>query len=267
MALAVDLFFEPNGLVIGGASGAAILIQSVVLDFRGVSIPLAALFLLINLPVFGLGLAVLGKKAARGIAGAALLSFMLWICEFLPVPETDLPLAVLFGGVITGLGLGLILETGYSTGGTDLLAGVINRWLPSARVSFIIFVADFVIIGLGLWEFGAKNTLYALISIFITVKVIDVIITGAGFSEAVFIITEREKHIAERLMAEVHRGVTTLRCTGEYSGKEKGMIFCVIKKKQLYAVKRIVKESDPRAFVTVASAAEVVGEGFAHIKE
>ncbi|MCD7855465.1 MAG: YitT family protein [Clostridiales bacterium] len=263
MAVGVNSFFESHDLVIGGASGLAILLSSFIYGAGGVRIPLWALFFFINAPLFLAGFFVLGfKKLKNSLFSTVLLSFMLWATGFLPEFETDLPIAALFGGIIEGAGLGLILRTDFTTGGSDLLATIINKRLPKYSVSFLILIIDYVIIALGFFEFGSINTFYAIISVYITVKVIDFFVLGSGLAKAVYIISDKSEEIGKAVMSGFERGVTTLKGRGEYTGKDKNIILCVVSKKQVVGVKRLAFEIDPKAFMIITSASEVTGEGF-----
>lgn len=263
MAVGVNSFFESHNLVIGGASGLAILMSSFFYGLSGVRIPLWVLFFMINVPLFLAGFWVLGfNKLKKSFFATALLSFMLWATGFLPEFETDLPIAAVFGGIIEGAGLGLVLRTGFTTGGSDLLATVINKKLPRFSVSFLILIVDYIIIALGFFEFGSINAFYAIISVFIAVKMIDFFVMGAGFAKAVYIISDKSDEIGKAIMSNLERGVTTLKGRGEYTGKDKNIILCVVSKKQVVGIKRLTFTLDPHAFILITPAAEVTGEGF-----
>ncbi|MCD7906054.1 MAG: YitT family protein [Clostridiales bacterium] len=191
-----------------------------------------------------------------------MLSAMLWVTAFIPPFDTDLAIAAVFGGIIEGLGLGLVLKTGFTMGGSDLLATILNIKFPSLSVSFLILVIDYVIIALGFWELGSLNAFYAIVSVFIAVKVMDIVITGAGYAKAVYVISDKYEEIGRLIMEKFERGVTTLKGRGKYTKKEKNVILCVVAKKQVAPLKRLILSADDKAFLIITEAAEVTGEGF-----
>ncbi|MCD8090020.1 MAG: YitT family protein [Clostridiales bacterium] len=263
MAVGVNSFFDAHSLVIGGASGLAILMASAVYGLFNINLPLWILFSIINIPLFLWGFWVMGfKKLKKSLYSTVLLSVMIWLTAFIPEFETDLAIAAVFGGIIEGLGLGLVLKTGFTTGGSDLLATILNIKLPSFSVSSLILVIDYAIIAMGFWEFGSINAFYALVSVYIAVKVMDFVITGAGYAKAVYIISDKSEEIGRLLMNNFERGVTTLKGRGEYTKKEKNVILCVVSKKQVSPLKRLILETDAGAFMIITDAAEVTGEGF-----
>ncbi|MCD7779007.1 MAG: YitT family protein [Clostridiales bacterium] len=263
MAVGVNSFFESHNLVIGGASGLAILIASVVNSLFGLSLPMWLLFLAINIPLFSAGFLAMGfKKLKKSLFATIMLSFMLWVTAFIPLFETDLAIASVFGGIIEGLGLGLVLRTGFTTGGSDLLATILNLKFTSVSVSFLILVIDYIIIAAGFWEFGSLNAFYALVSVYIAVKVMDIVITGTGYAKAVYVISDKSEEIGRLIMEKFERGVTTLKGRGEYTKKEKNVILCVVAKKQVAPLKKFILAEDGKAFLIITDAAEVTGEGF-----
>ncbi|MCD8214766.1 MAG: YitT family protein [Clostridiales bacterium] len=263
MAVGVNSFFETHNLVIGGASGLAILISSALYRFFALNPSMWLLFLSINIPLFLAGFIVMGfKKLKKSLYATVMLSAMLWVTAFIPPFDTDLAIAAVFGGIIEGLGLGLVLKTGFTTGGSDLLATILNIKFPSLSVSFLILVIDYVIIALGFWEFGSLNAFYAIVSVFIAVKVMDIVITGAGYAKAVYVISDKYEEIGRLIMEKFERGVTTLKGRGEYTKKEKNVILCVVAKKQVAPLKRLILSADDKAFLIITEAAEVTGEGF-----
>ncbi len=263
MSISINTFFEPHNLVIGGASGLAILISGIFSRLSGIKLSLSFLFFIINVPVFAVGLYMLGfERLRKSLAATALLSLALWITEFLPSVKTDLILAAVFGGFTEGVGLGLILRSGYTTGGSDLAAIIINKKAPSLSVSFLIMIIDCTIIALGFGEFGSLNALYAIGSVYVAAKLTDIIVTGAGYGKAIYIISDRSEELSDIIMERFERGVTTLRGRGEYTKKAKNVILCVVSKREVGPLKRLVEELDPRAFMIITNAAEVRGEGF-----
>lgn len=267
MAVGICSFFDPHGLIIGGASGLSILLSEVFKRIFGEGPPLWLLFSVINIPLFGAGFRVLGfSSLRRSFFAAALLSAMIWAADFLPPVESDLPIAAVFGGFIEGIGLGLVLRSGSTTGGSDLLAMILTKYISGLSLSTLILATDCAIIALGFPVFGSINVFYAVVSAYITSKVIDLSLTGAGYTKAVYIISDKWEDISEKIMNEFERGVTTLKGRGEYTKDEKNVILCVIPKKQLAGLKKMVSDADNRAFLIITEAAEVAGEGFSDKK-
>ena len=176
--------------------------------------------------------------------------------------EDDLLLSALFGGIITGVGTGLVLAGGCTTGGTDMLAALIRAKFPHYSVAQIMQVLDGLIVVAGATVFGIRAALYALIAIFCMGKVADGLIEGMKFSKQVYIISDKYKEISDAIMTRMGRGVTGLAAKGMYSDETKNMLFCVVSRKEIVEIKEIVSEYDPKAFFIVSDAREVFGEGF-----
>lgn len=263
MAVGISCFFDPQKLIIGGASGLSILLSAVCEGWFGIKLPLWALFSAVNIPLFGAGFLVLGfKSLRRSFFATILLSVMIWITGLFPSVESDLTIASVVGGFIEGAGLGLVLKSDFTTGGSDLLGMILHKKIPSISVSHFMLITDYVIIGAGFWEFGTLNAFYALVSVYISVKAIDFIVTGAGYTKAVYIISDQWEEISHSILTKFERGVTTLKGRGEYTKTEKNVILCVVLRKQLAGLKRTVEETDKNAFMIITDAAEVTGEGF-----
>ena len=167
-------------------------------------------------------------------------------------------LAALFGGAFTGIGMALVLKAGATTGGTDMVAAIIQSHMRHYTVVQVMQVLDAAIVILGLYVFGLRPTLYAVVSIFVSTKISDAFLT----SKAAFIITNRYEEVAERLMDELDRGVTGLHAQGMYTEEKKCVLYCVVSRKEIVRVKEIVNDVDSSAFVIVSDVREVLGEGF-----
>ena len=191
-----------------------------------------------------------------------LLSLWLYILPLVDLTDGDYVLAAIFGGCIGGVGMGLVLLAKSTTGGTEMVATLIQHYYKHYSVVQIIQFLDGAVVVAGLFVFGIHAVLYAIVAIFVTSKVSDALMEGLKFSKAAFIITDHYEQVAKRIMTELERGVTGLRAKGMYSGAEKCMLYCVVSKKEIVQVKEIVREVDPDAFVIVSDAREVLGEGF-----
>ena len=158
--------------------------------------------------------------------------------------------------------MGMVLLARATTGGTDMLAALIQHKLRHYTIMQIICVIDGIIVAVGIYSFGVKAALYAIVAIYVTSKVSDTLMEGMKYSKAVFIVSDRYKEISDAIMTQMDRGVTGLDAVGMYSGDEKCMLYCVVSKKEIVVLKEIILKIDNNAFVIVTDAREVVGEGF-----
>jgi uncharacterized membrane-anchored protein YitT (DUF2179 family) len=263
MAFAITCFYDPNQLVIGGVSGLAIIIADIA-SAMGVNIPLWLTNIVLNAPLFLIAGKHLGRQfLTRTLFSTLYLSLALWITSFIPLPQNqDLVLASVFGGVLSGAGSALVFMAMATTGGSDMLVYILHRVFRHHSLSQLLFVIDGVIIAFGLLTFGHIKTMYAIIAVFVTAKVIDSILEGVNFAKAAFIISDEAAIIAETLMAELERGVTSLNGQGMFTGKSKNVLLCVVSSKEMPKLKDLVKKYDKSAFVIVADVRETLGEGF-----
>ena len=263
MALAIQCIFEPIGLVTGGFTGIAIIIRKVTAGLVEGGIPLWLTNIVLNIPVFLFALKIKGKRfIGRTVIGTVLLSFWLYIIPQVDLTQGDYMLSAIFGGVITGIGIGFVLLAKATTGGTDMVSVLIQHKVRHYSVVQILQVIDGAVVLAGLYVFGLKPALYAVVAIFITSKVSDVLMEGMKYSKAAFIITDRYQEVADAIMTKLDRGLTGLDATGMYSGDKKTVLYCVVSKKEIVDLKDIVAEIDTKAFVIVTDAREVLGEGF-----
>ena len=263
MALAIQCIFEPIGLVTGGFSGIAIIIRKMTAGIVEGGVPLWLTNLALNVPVFIAALIIKGRKfLGRTVIGTVLLSFWLYVIPQVDLTQGDYMLSAVFGGVITGIGIGCVLLAKATTGGTDMVSALIQKYVRHYSVVQILQVIDGMVVLAGLYVFGLKPALYAIVAIFITSKVSDALMEGMKYSKAAFIITDYYKEIADAIMTQLDRGLTGLDATGMYSGDKKTVLYCVVSKKEIVELKDIVAKIDPKAFVIVTDAREVFGEGF-----
>lgn len=263
MALAIQCIFEPIGLVTGGFTGIAIIIRKVTAGLVEGGIPLWLTNIVLNIPVFLFALKIKGKRfIGRTVIGTVLLSFWLYIIPQVDLTQGDYMLSAIFGGVITGIGIGFVLLAKATTGGTDMVSVLIQHKVRHYSVVQILQVIDGAVVLAGLYVFGLKPALYAVVAIFITSKVSDALMEGMKYSKAAFIITDRYQEVADAIMTKLDRGLTGLDATGMYSGDRKIVLYCVVSKKEIVDLKDIVAEIDTKAFVIVTDAREVLGEGF-----
>ena len=262
MATAITSCFDAAGLVTGGFSGISILVKAGTKSLYGNGIPLWVTNLVLNIPVFLLAAKIKGvafvKKALLGD-----LSLTVWLAV-LPAWKLsgDFLLVALYGGLLQGVGIGLVFLGGGTTGGTDLLAAIIQNFMRHHSIAQIMQFVDGAVVLVGMYVFGVERALYAIIAVYLVTKVSDGIIEGLKFSKSVYIITEKPDEVSRMVMEDLDRGITGISAKGMYSGQDKLMLFCVVGKKELVHLKEMIDEIDPNAFVIVGDAREVHGEGF-----
>lgn len=263
MALAIQCIYDRVGLVTGGFTGLTIVIRSLSQSVIEGGIPLWLTNIVLNVPVFIFSYLKFGKKfVGRTILATLMLSVWLYIIPGVDLSGDDYLLAAVFGGAFTGVGMGLVLRAGATTGGTDMVAALIQTRMRHYSVVQVMQVMDAAIVITGLYVFGLRSTLYAVVSIFVMTKVSDAFLEGFKNSKAAFIITNHYDEVAQRLMKELDRGVTGLDAKGMYTQEYKCVLYCVVSRKEIVQLKEIVNDVDPEAFVIVSDVREVLGEGF-----
>ena len=257
MGFAIKNMYDPVSLVTGGVSGIAIIFKNLF------SVPLWVTNTVLNIPLFLVSFKIKGWKfIKKTFVATVALSLSIYIITYMPFVTDDLFLASLFGGIISGIGAGMVFICQATTGGTDMLAALIQRKLRHYSIAQIMQVLDGVVVLAGATVFGVKFALYALIAIFAVSKISDGMIEGLKFSKQAFIVSDHYEEIAKVVMDRLARGVTAVNAVGMYSGNDKKMLFCVVSKKEIVQLKEIVGQIDPGAFVIVSDAREVFGEGF-----
>lgn len=268
MALGMNFFFEPMNMVTGGVSGLAIILKDLTKQLTPGGVPVWMTNLVINIFLFAGSYKVLGKKFLRNtILGTLVFTACLYVVPVMDLTGGDKLLASIFGGALNGAGLGLIFSAGCSSGGTDLLGAILQRYLRHYSVAQTLMVVDGLIVFLGALVFGIDVTLYAIISVFISSKIMDYVLSGVNFAKLALIITENSQEISDGILYEMSRGVTELPALGGYSRKGKEVLLCAVDKKELAALMDIVDKKDPDAFIIVTDAREIFGEGFREYKQ
>ena len=264
LAISIQNFYDPIGLVTGGFTGLAIVIKTASAAVVPGGIPLWLTNVVLNVPVFILSYIIMGKKfVGRTLFGTAMLSAWLYIIPPVDLARGDMLLAAVFGALFSGTGMGIILRGHATTGGTEMVACLIHKkMIKHYSVVQIMQILDGLIVCLGLFQYGLRATMYAMIAIFVTTKVSDAILEGFKYSKAAYIITDHHKEIANRIMREIDRGVTGMSARGMYTGQDKLVLYCVVSRREIVQVEEIVTEIDPNAFVIVSDVREVLGEGF-----
>jgi len=257
MALAMDLFLIPNKIAPGGVSGLATIIHYLF------TIKVGFIIAVLNLPLFIIAFRKLGFLfCIKSLFAMVGYSFAI---DILPVPclTYDTLLAAIFGGILMGTGLGLVLKAGATTGGSDTAAILIIRVFKNIKVNWLIFMMDFVVIVLAAFVFTTELSLYGLATIFISSKATEIVLEGPSSSKIIFIISRKSKTISDRIMTELKRGVTLLNGTGLYTNKGIDVLLCVVhRESEVQSVKEIVSTTDEDAFLIVGNVKEVLGKGF-----
>ena len=264
MGVALNMFFKPYTIAPGGLSGLSLVISK----FTGLSV--STIMLIIGVPLLVFSIKILGKKdAIKTFIGMIILSAVLKVTEPLATIGViqDALLATISGGILLGAGLGIVFSVDGSTGGTDLIALLVNRVIPSLPVSKCLIIIDgMVVLSAGIANGDIETGLYSAMALYIVFKVIDAIISGFDYSKAFMIITEDRDELKEAILNDVKRGVTILDGKGGYTNNDKSILLVVVNnKKQEVHLKKLIKKVDPNAFIIVSDVHEVLGEGFKSI--
>ena len=260
-ALGLDMFLIPNKIAAGGVSGIATILHFLF------HLPVGMVMLVLNIPLFLMGIYRMGLAFGfRSLYGTIALSVIIDLLALVvPVPTHDILLAGLYGGGLTGLGVGLVFRYKGTTGGTDLLAAIIRTY-TGVNIGQLLFMVDAgVVLAAGIVFNSAELALYALITIFITSWLIDLVLEGISYARAFIIISDRSEEIADLIMKEMARGVTALQGKGLYTGIDRPVLLSVVNRSEVSQLKEIVYKADPGAFVILTNVHEVLGEGFKEI--
>lgn len=256
-AAALQLFLVPNRIAAGGVSGIGTILYHVF------GIPMGVTMLALNLPMFLAAYRLVGRTFFVRSAYATLLFSLLLDVLVLPNIAEDLFLACIYGGGLLGAGLGLVFLGGGSTGGTDIVAKIVNHYHPRRGIGRMMLAMDILIVAGAGFIFSWPLALYALAALALSSWVIDFLLQGRTNSRAFLIVTRREGAIAQAIFEQLERGVTRLEATGMYTKQKRGMLLCVVETRSEYnQLRRIVREIDDRAFVIVSNVNEVLGLGF-----
>lgn len=257
-AAGISLFTDPNNMAPGGVTGISIILS------RVFPISTGTFIMLINVPILFFAVWKFGISLTLStIYATALISlFTNVLAPYGPATE-DILLAALVGGTLTAVSIGVILRAGATTGGMDIIVKALRLRFPHLKTGKIFFITDALVVTLSGIVFRDLNAaLYAAISTICTSTVMDIVLYGRDEAKLLFIISSRAENIAERLLRDVDIGVTYIKGQGAYSGDEKRVIMCVVKKPISPRAEEIVKEEDPNSFMIITSATEVFGEGY-----
>ena len=257
-AVAISLFIDPNNLVPGGVTGIAIIIS------RFLPVETGTLIFVFNIPILLFAIWQFGIKfTISTIYAITLISAFTNILAPIGPATNDILLAALAGGVLYAVSIGFIMKMGATTGGMDIIVKWLRTKLPYLKTGVLFFITDVIIISMsGIVLKNIDAALYAGITVVVNSIVLDIVLYGKDEAKLLYIISDRPKEITERLLTELDVGVTYIEGRGAYSGKEKQVLMCVVKKQVSPRVEEIVKEEDTDAFMVISSATEIFGEGF-----
>ena len=273
-AFSLRVFFVPANLASGGVSGISQLIN----HFTGW--PIGLLVLVGNIPLFLLGWRFLGGRRFAFRTAFAIITYALFTDLLLKTPlfaengagtrliadlQGDIFLNSLYGAIVSGVGYGLVYRARGTSGGSDILARILNNWRGISMTQSYLVVDTAVILGAG-FVFGWKQALYAMIALYVSGLVAETTLEGGGTVRTAMIVTKEPDAIANRVLEELERGVTILEGSGAYTGEARPVLYCVITRAEVATLKAIVHETDSSAFMVIGVAHEVLGEGFKPIK-
>lgn len=264
-AASVNCFSAPNNIAPGGVSGIATMIHYVV-----PAAPIGLTILALNVPLLvAAWLCISRAFIVRTILCTTLSTVIMDVlAPILPVYQGDMFLVSVMGGVFSGVGLGMIFLRGGSTGGTEIVARLLERRFPYMSVGRLMLIVDAAVIAVSIFVFDTvESAMYAVVLTFVTSTLIDALLYGgAAGGKLVLIFSKRQEEIAIAILQTVRRGVTKLRSRGGYTGEDGEVLLCAVRRTQLYPLRQLVAKIDPAAFVVIASTEEVLGQGFEAIQ-
>lgn len=260
-SVSVSLFLDPNALAPGGITGISIILN------RISGVPTGTWFLLLNIPILLLGIWKFGIKfIVSTIYCTSLISIFTNLLEGFGAATTDTLLAAVAGGALSAIGLGLVFKTGSTTGGTDIIVKALRMKFPHLKTSFLVLLLDVMVVIASAFLFrDLDRALYAGLAVFVISVVLDLVLYGKDGAKLIYIISDRSEAIAGRILEELDIGVTYIDGYGAYSGRNKKIIMCVMRKNLSHKAEEIVKAEDGDAFMIVSSASEIYGEGYKNI--
>ncbi|TVY07407.1 YitT family protein [Paenibacillus cremeus] len=256
VSVGLEIFLVPNNIIDGGIVGISIITSALS------KIPIGVFLLLFNLPFLFVGYKQIGKTFAYSTLFAVMImSIGTWLLHPVPPLTIDPLLAAVFGGIILGIGVGMVIRSGGSLDGTEIVAILFSKKAPFSVGEIVMFFNLFILASAG-FVFGWDRAMYSLIAYYIAYKMIDVTIEGFDESKSVWIISENSREIGEAIMQRLGRGITYLQGEGGFTGGNKRVIFCVITRLEEAKMKAIVEEKDPGAFLAVGNIHDVKGGRF-----
>ena len=263
-AWALDVFLIPNKIAAGGVSGLSTVIYYWAKTNFGLTLPVGIQMLALNAILLVIAWQRRGMSyLAKTVFGAVALSLLVdALAPFVtPLAGDDLLLAALYGGAISGIGMGFVFKAGGNTGGTDIVAQLLSRRFPFG-VGQIMLVVDAGVTTLAAIQFGPRLAMYGVVAIFVATATIDLVLEGVSVEKAVWIISDHADRIGEAINLELGRGATRIEATGVYTGEKRGTLMVILSRNELDDLKAIVAAIDKRALVIISNVHEAIGEGF-----
>lgn len=258
-AVAVDSFTAPNDIVLGGVTGVATVLNYLF------NIPIGVMIFFLNIPILFLAYKHFGFSYLKKVFVAIFLSslFIDALAPFLPVFKGDLLLASLYGGIFTGAGIGIIMLRGGSTGGVDIIAVILNKKFSQLSIGKIMLYVDLMVVAFASYVYNdLQIALYAIITIYLSSKVIDSVLYGVDKAKVAMIVSEKSNEIYTLINEQLKRGGTFLSSYGAYSGKAQNILLCAVRTNEIPKLRRLVLDIDENAFFLILQADEIAGEGF-----
>jgi len=253
---AYPLFLVPNNIAPGGLTGIATIFNYLW------GWPVGVTSMLLNLPLFLIGYKAMGRVFVfRSFVATMLFSAFIDLLQLPPLTD-DVLLGSVYGALVLGVGLGLIMRGGATTGGSDMVARMVHQKFPVVTVGAFLFLVDCAVILCAAFTMSARAALYALICIFVNAKAVDLVLAGFGSAKACFMITNQAESISRRILKELDRGATVLTATGAYSGEGRTVLISVVSSREVIPLKKIVRQEDEKAFMFITDTHETLGEGF-----
>ncbi|MCI1590578.1 YitT family protein [Bacillus sp. Gen3] len=256
VGLAYNMFLLPSKLAAGGISGVSTILHEVY------GIEPAYTQFLINIPLFIIGWITMGKDfSGKTLVGTFCVPFVIWLSTDIPITVTNPFLGSLYGGIVLGIGLGIVYKGNGSTGGTAAIAQIVKKFTGLSS-GYSQLIVDGLVVAASLIVFNLELTLFALMCIYVSSKVIDFVQLRTSATKLILIITEEEERVQSMIRDEIDRGLTKIRSVGGYSNQNKTMILCVTEQVEAIYLKKKLQQEIPTAFVVFINASEILGRGF-----
>lgn len=263
LAFSIYTFTAPNQIAPGGVTGISIIINYLT------KLPIGAINITINIPIFIIGLIYLGKRFMIKTF-VSLITFTLvmdYLLIYSPVYGGEKIVAAIFGGLIMGLGVGLVFKRSSSTGGMDILNRIIAKKLPYIKLGKITFSTDMIIIAISAIAFkSVEPAFYSIIALYISATTLDMVLYGLNVCKLMYIVSDKADEIAKRIMTDMNRGATIMESYGAYTNVKRPTIMCVVRQNEYIKLKKIISSVDENAFIIISSATEIVGSGFKNVE-
>ena len=263
-AAGFQFFLYPNSIIVGGVSGIAMIINLLT------KLPVGLLTIVLNIPLFIIAWRYFGTGfIVSSLVGMLLSSVFVDLFALLSIsPTNDMLLACIIGGAVKGLGLGIVYYAGATTGGTDIIAKFIRLRFPYLNFGTVVLITDcFIIVAFAAIFNKVESAMYAVITMFVVSKVVDLVLYGIDNSSVCYIISEKSDQLVTDITDRLHRGVTILEGEGAYSHKNKQVLLCVVKRTQIADIRKMIKSIDENAFFIITDAKNVFGKGFGDIAD